>query len=312
MDAFKIHITEKSILNLILENRPFIMGAAMTMVIFYHLFCWVYNPIGPCNIGYVGVDIFLFLSGLGLSYSYENNSIIEFYKNRIKRVYPIYFIAVLTTYLIYSLNWSVFDLIANITSIGFYTKGGVNRYDWYLESLFSLYLLFPLFHYYGKIKMGGVAILFIIISILLFKYDFPWWYDCIIGRLPIFLYGVVFKYCIKSYKATSIIGILLYLPCNKYVSPFLASSGLTIPLIIVSLLLLSISSKQLKKTVSYIGKHSLEFYIANLFVYWLFEDSYHTTIERLFLFLFVQLIASILLIQLNRFLHSSQHKCERI
>ena len=127
------------------------MGVAMIMVIVYHLFCWVYNPIGIFNIGSIGVAVFLFLSGLGLSYSYEKNSIVHFYKNRIKRIYPIYLLSVLATYIIFKLNWSTFDLFANIFTIGLYTKSGEYRYDWYLESLFSLYILFPIIYNYGKL-----------------------------------------------------------------------------------------------------------------------------------------------------------------
>lgn len=49
------------------------MGIAMILVVIYHAFSCVYNPIGVLNIGYVGVDIFLFLSGFGLASSFEKN-----------------------------------------------------------------------------------------------------------------------------------------------------------------------------------------------------------------------------------------------
>lgn len=300
MKAIKEQINEGTILKLILENRSFLMGIAMIMIIVYHLFCWVYNPIGQFNIGYVGVDIFLFLSGLGLSYSFENNPITKFYKNRIKRIYPIYFFSVVTTYLFLDIDWSAYDLLANISTLGFYTKGGVSRYDWYLESLFTLYILFPLFYYYGKIQMRGAIILLIVVSFLLFKYDIPWWYDCFLSRLPIFLYGTIFKECTKSYKAVSIIGLLLYFPCRELLSPFLASSGLTISLIIVSLTIMNLSPELLKSTLSYLGKHTLELYIANLFVYWLFEEIYFTPIKKFLLFIIVQLTGSILLVKINK------------
>lgn len=306
MIAFKEHINEKSILNLILTNRPFLMGIAMIIIIVYHLFCWVHNPIGQFNIGYVGVDIFLFLSGLGLSYSYENNSITQFYKNRIKRIYPIYLISVVATYLIYNLDWTLFDLLANISAIGLYTKGGVCRYDWYLESLFTLYILFPLFYYYGKIRMGGMVFLIIVVSFIFFKYDIPWWYECFGARLPIFLYGVIFKECVKSYKIVSIIGILLYFPCRKMVSPFLASSGLTIIIIYLSLILMNLSPAIIKDKLSYIGKHTLELYVANLFVYWLFMDTHLSLTRRFILYFIVQLITSIILIKLNRIITCSK------
>ena len=303
MKSSKEQINERTILNAIIANRPFLMGVAMIMVIVYHFFCWVYNPIGPLNIGYVGVDIFLFLSGLGLSYSYEMNSITQFYKNRIKRIYPIYLISVLTTYLIFKSNWSNFDLFANIVTIGLYTKGGVYRYDWYLESLFTLYILFPLFYYYGKLKIKGVIILLLAVTFLLYNYDIPWWYDCILGRLPVFLYGIIFKDCVKSYKTICLVGILLYLPYSKYVSPFLAVSGLTTPLIITFLLLKDLSPAKLKDIVSFIGKHTLEFYIANLFVYWSYEERDFTTIERFILFIIVQLIATMVLVKMYIILH---------
>ena len=48
-------------------DRNSMLGIAILMVIVYHLFYWVQNPIGSFNIGYTGVDIFLFFSGMGLA-----------------------------------------------------------------------------------------------------------------------------------------------------------------------------------------------------------------------------------------------------
>ena len=45
------------------KNRSYLMGIAMLFVVVFHAFCWIYNPVGGFNIGYVGVDMFLFLSG---------------------------------------------------------------------------------------------------------------------------------------------------------------------------------------------------------------------------------------------------------
>lgn len=275
------------------------MGTAMIMVIVYHLFCWVYNPIGPFNIGYVGVDIFLFLSGFGLSYSFKKNSIAQFYINRIKRIYILYLISVLVTYLIYNLNWNLFDLFANILSIGIYTKGGINRYDWYLETLFSLYITFPILYYYGKTKIGGAIILWAVITFLLHNYNIPWWYDCFLGRLPIFFYGIIFSKCTDSWKTTCYVGVLLYYPNRLFVSSFLASSGLALPIITFLLYYLPLLPNKLKYLISFIGKHSLEFYIANLFVFWSFEGTSYTTIERFFLYILIQSIATTLSIKTN-------------
>lgn len=286
----------------ILNNRLALMGIAMFFVIVYHAFCWIYNPLGFFNIGYVGVDIFLFLSGLGLSLSLKKNNIFQFYKNRFMRIYPLYFISVLVTYLLFNTNWRIDDLIWNLLSIGFYTKHGANRFDWYLESLFTLYLFAPMFYFLGKSRHIGLFFLLAITAFVLYHHHVSWWYDCFIGRLPVFFYGMAFHRCFKSYKTISIIGILLYLPCRIYISNFLASSFLAIPIIASSLWVM----KKLKGTFilpfSFIGKHTLEIYLANLYIYWSLHTYCFSTIERLLIYILVQTIATIALIYVNNYL----------
>lgn len=73
-------------------DRNSMLGIAILMVIVYHLFCWVQNPIGSFNIGYSGVDIFLFFSGMGLARSFKNRSVGDFYARRLKKVYPLFLV----------------------------------------------------------------------------------------------------------------------------------------------------------------------------------------------------------------------------
>lgn len=193
--------------------------------------------------------------------------------------------------------------MANLAAIGFYTKSGINRFDWYLESLFSLYLLFPLFYQFGKLGFKAVILLFVLVALLFFFFDFQWWYDCFIGRLPIFLYGTIFRKCYRTAKHISIIGLVMYVPCRMFLSSFLASSLLTMPIILFSLLFVPIIPSAIYSCLSYIGKYSLEIYIANLLVYWVFQMSYLPTIERFFLFFIIQLSGAILLIQINKIIH---------
>lgn len=287
-------------IEIVSQNRTHLMGIAMLFVVVYHAFCWIYNPIGVFNIGYVGVDMFLFLSGFGLIYSYEKNSILCFYKNRLKRIYPIYCLAVLTTYLILCHNvWGFDDLFYNLSSLGFYTKWGTQRYDWYLESLFTLYLLFPVFYHLSKLKYTALLFLFILTTFALCKFNVPWWYECFIGRLPIFLYGIMFSKCYKSAKYIGTLGIMLYLPCRIYVSPFLASSLLVIGIISLSSYFIKRLNLSVKNAIDFIGKHTLEIYIANLFIYWSVQIYTFNIVERLVLYVFVQTIGAFLVIKLN-------------
>lgn len=43
--------------NEITNGRTLFMGFAILLVLFFHAFCTIYNPLGNANIGYVGVDI---------------------------------------------------------------------------------------------------------------------------------------------------------------------------------------------------------------------------------------------------------------
>lgn len=290
-------------IEIINKNRAYLMGIAILLVVMYHAFCWIYNPLGSLNIGYVGVDIFLFLSGLGLANSFEKNKISRFYKNRFVRIYPIYFLAVVTTYLIFCHKvWDIDDLLYNLSFLGFYTKGATQRYDWYLESLFTLYLLFPIFYYFSKLRYISLLLLFISTTLILKKFDISWWYGCFIGRLPIFLYGIMFSKCHKSAKYIGILGVIFYIPCRLFVSPYLASSFLTITIIFISLLLLRKLKSPVKNVIDFFGKHTLEIYITNLFIFWSIQIYTFNITEKLVLYIFVQTIGTYLVIKANQFI----------
>ena len=282
------------------KNRSYLMGIAMLFVVVFHAFCWIYNPVGGFNIGYVGVDMFLFLSGFGLASSFEKNKLSIFYKNRLKRIYPMYSLAVLTTYLFLCQNdWGIDDLLYNLSSLGFYTKCGTQRYDWYLESLFTLYFLFPVFYHLSKLKYIALLFLFMLTVFVLYKYDVPWWYDCFIGRLPIFLYGIMFTQCYKSAKYIGALGVVLYIPCRLYVSQFLASSLLVIAIIFIVSYFIRHLNSSVNNVIIFIGKHSLEIYIVNQFIFWVMPIYTFTIVEGLMFYVLVQSIGAFLVIKIN-------------
>lgn len=68
-------------------DKQFLMGIAITFVWLYHLRCTCHHLGDPLfKPLFIGVDIFLFLSAYGLCFSYNKNTLGQFYKNRIKRV----------------------------------------------------------------------------------------------------------------------------------------------------------------------------------------------------------------------------------
>lgn len=301
MRTSKLFLDTHSLLNpsVISENRPYLMGIAIIMVVIYHAFCWIYNPLGPLNIGYLGVDIFLFLSGFGLCRSFERNPLTTFYKNRLKRIYPLYFISVCIVYILCFNKWSFVTFIENLTTIGYYAHNGDNRFDWYINAIFTLYLTFPLLYYYSKLKYKGLAILFCLICVLTHCHPLYWWYDCLISRLPIFIYGIMFSNCYKQYPALALSGLLLYIPCRIYSSQFLASSLLVIPTIIIALILRAKIGKTQDKIIRFCGKYSLEIYLANNIIFWAFDTFEPSVLTRVPLYILIEIITAFIFIQIT-------------
>ncbi|MDO5137595.1 MAG: DUF6020 family protein, partial [Oscillospiraceae bacterium] len=92
---------DNTIVDPISRHRAEIMGLAMIMIMFCHSNVMIQNPFWEDTykilktIAQVGVDIFLFLSGIGCYYSYKRCcKIFRFYKRRAVRIFPTYLLIV--------------------------------------------------------------------------------------------------------------------------------------------------------------------------------------------------------------------------
>lgn len=142
----------------ILSNRKAFMGIAILMVVAYH----AYGRFGlTTNIpflnpllghGYLGVDIFLFFSGLGLCFSYRKNTLSTFYWNRFTRIAPLFILLAIVRSIFYEGGLGLWGWFCNLTSLSYYGIGGC-FVDWYLSALIVLYILFPFM--YKRISIGG-------------------------------------------------------------------------------------------------------------------------------------------------------------
>lgn len=297
-------------------NRPFLLGVAIIMVIIYHFFSWTINPFGRFNIGYIGVDIFLFLSGWGLSYSYKKNDIKTFYIRRIKKIVPLY---LLTSIIIIAIstnneNINIIEALKRISTISFYINPD-NSIDWYLNSLFIFYLTFPiLYKICNKLKFKAI-IVFIIITIIIYGttwyYDIPihWKYDCFLARIPIFCAGIVYaihQYTPKQIIKTAYICLLMYFPFY-YVSSFLAASTLVLGIAIYSTLFSPNNIGHIYNKIEFLGKYTLELYCANIITLAIFinfitqTDTTSRICTKIILYIPLQTILSCILIKINKF-----------
>lgn len=227
--------------------------------------------------GFMGVDIFFFFSGLGLCYSINKNSISNFYKHRLIRIAPLYILLGLFVS-IYDKENNVWGYFCNITTLSYYGIGG-RMFEWYLSSLFVFYLMFPiLFHLLSRIYLNKVwevllPLLWASILTLFTIFNIPWWFETAIGRVPIFVLGMLcyynkmnFKVGLWVFSVALLPSIILYMQglINTYVLLYCLSPALIIAL---SYLIPWIEkSGRLNRMFTFLGKKSLEIYVANCIV----------------------------------------------
>ena len=285
-------------IGLISKHRSAIMGFAILWIMLYHL-CGK----GECNnfaksifaIGHAGVDIFFFLSGLGLTYSYydrllTHNERVLYLKKRFLRIIPAYFFVIIITALIF--QKPIIDTLWRISCIGFWI--GRPYYDWYVPSLLLFYCSFPVFitlsHKYNVYKAVCLFILIGLIGTLGLVLLGKGTVILFVSRIPILFVGCIFGYYMKYVQQTvskplarvmiciAIIGILgeLIISCN-YDAAFLRRSSLHhLPFVfIVPGLCISLSYifewisccvyfKWILLIFSFIGSYSLEIYLSHM------------------------------------------------
>lgn len=131
--------------------RGAVMGIAALWVLLLH--CWI--PIVPNRAilgtieeivkanGMLGVEIFFFYSGLGLTYAIRRHSLGSFYAGRIRRVvFPFWTMAALYAV---SQGWNLEKLLKTASGVTFVTQDAF-AFLWFVPAIFVLYLLFPLYH----------------------------------------------------------------------------------------------------------------------------------------------------------------------
>lgn len=125
------------------------MGAAMLFVILFHVALDRGDPFyGLRRCGNVGVDIFLFLSGVGLWFAWAKNpSVRHFYRRRLVRILPTWLVCATAFYLPDYLgarrfSHSIVDLLGDITiNWDFWLHDELTF--WYVPAIMALYLVAP-------------------------------------------------------------------------------------------------------------------------------------------------------------------------
>ncbi len=164
--------------------RTEIMGFACIWVVFHHfegdissLFLRRFSVYGNA-----GVDIFLFLSGIGLYFAFQKKEPLSlFYKKRVVRLFLPYLFICVPFFIWRSLYLGEGNLILDITQLSFPLSGMITT--WYVPAMLIFYLVFPLVYHYQngsctKNRFVGVAVFcFLYFNLLLIINDlFPTFY----------------------------------------------------------------------------------------------------------------------------------------
>lgn len=188
-------------LRLLSRYRGALMGFGALLVLFYH--CWI--PLVPGHrvlggledafkqVSFFGVDIFFFLSGMGLTYAIRRESLPRFYARRFARLAPPFLIMAIIRAL--SEGWTAAQFLSRISGVTFFAEC-TYTFLWFVPAAMTLYLLFPLYHR-ALIRARSETVftlsaigLWLIASLLLGQVlrEDLWLF---LNRVPIFLLGAL-------------------------------------------------------------------------------------------------------------------------
>ena len=219
--------------------------------------------------GFTGVDLFMFVSGIGLYTSMSrNNDTRAFYKKRLLRIFPLYLILGLLYELLKG-NFTLFSYLWSYSTLAFWTNGDNNDFGWFIPGIIAVYLAFPFFYrtiFYKQLDKTPLIVALLLLSFFIF-------YNSVVDntlisddhflllyRLPVFILGMIVGYVIKEEKkgvfflylsSIAIVFVLIHLCSSGNIRLWYMASTFLVPLIIVILCWMFEVSK--KAYISWLG-----------------------------------------------------------
>ena len=245
-----------------------IRGLAIILVLAFHYF----GEFTVFSFGWCGVDLFFVLSGYLITsrliaLQQQKNALKKFYINRALRILPVYYLALVASYLafnflvknenlylftFYNHNWLSFVLFFQNWSLIFFNGVKENYLDhfWSLAVEEQFYLLWPFLLYRLGQKKFFPQLLFVIFvaiiatrCLLFIRYhdllNYKYYFYNTFCRMDGFLAGCILflyqnKLCAKNYRwyylasFTAIIVVIIITGDAKANNPFFATIGLTL------------------------------------------------------------------------------------
>ncbi len=297
----------KTTSSLISENRTFLMGISMIIIMIFHQYFVQGNVILKTIglYGNYGVDVFLFVSGFGLAYSLQKNSTLTFYKRRLVRIIPACILIGIAKALITDFAPSSISFLneGSFSNLRYTWKTFLGLDLWFIRAILFLYLIAPLINYaFDKFNKTVVLVSgFIIGTLLVYFYSFhDGTIDWIAPRIPSFIFGmyiakkdfsltktkiatsIFFIISAVVLKALVFMGILrcpTFVRCDMTYILF----AISLPMVCTTLIWFKkyLSAIRLTTFINYVGCITLEIYLCHEFLYKCTYNFLHNNILNL-------------------------------
>ena len=272
------------------EYRTAIMGLAMMSVMLFHQYFTSIIPFNAFhNFGNWGVDVFLFLSGMGLVRSLARNPLPVYYKRRFKRIIPSCILCGTTKYIIFISLGSSVAILKDSLNLGWWSLASLDL--WFISTILILYAISPLLnnllHKWPYITSSIITITMFVNGLTLRPFIGNEWASPLgilswtIERLPIFAagmfisirkdwiedkipYSIPFLLAAFGIKILDKFGFLLHGRTYSFIALIFGMPAL----IVVNIYVLKITPNILKQFIIFLGENSLELYLVHEFIFW--------------------------------------------
>ena len=279
------------------HHRTEIMGVSMLAVILFHQYFTSAIPFNFFHFfGYWGVDVFLFLSGMGIVNSIKKYPTSIYFKRRFTRILPSCILCGTLKYIIFNLFGTSIAVLKEGLNICILSMVGLD--SWYIYTILIFYAIAPLLYIIIQkaplITIICIAFLYIINGLTVRPMvGFDWMSPTgvlgwTIERLPVFTYGMIISVW-KSLNKNIMIYSFLFLffaitlkLFEKIYTPFpflqvciMITLAIGMPsLVLITIFFLRHIPLALKEIFIFLGTYSLEIYLVHGFIFWAMKIKY--------------------------------------
>ena len=193
---------------LLSEYRGALMGFSIILIVLYHFFgrggVTTIDKIfrGIFSQGYIGVDFFMVVSGLGLTYSMMKDECLRnYYIKRWLRIFPVFtFLTLVECWIIRGESFPL--ALLRSTTLGYWFD--FPYIDWFVPALVGLYVIFPaIFTLIVKPRRYMAAlticIVCVVASVVISENSMmDWKHLALVYRIPDFFMGIMAGMAIKD------------------------------------------------------------------------------------------------------------------